>query len=186
MQRLIVLGTTAESIALSFCNEHPDCQVTSADSFNTAREIMAGEADHILVVSRDFTGLSESDLSELCRIIPLSSLIWPPDAFIGPVIRTLLESTKKTAAGDQDMCGLQGARTHATENDELKKRVNALEGVVRSLLSALSQYEPAAEAYADHEDAWEMILSSVPSAEVNPEDADHAADEEEDGEDYEE
>jgi hypothetical protein len=56
------------------------------------------------------------------------------------------------------------------ENEELSGRVTALESVVRSLLSALSQYEPAAEAYADNADAWEIIMKTMPAADMMPED----------------
>lgn len=184
---MIILGKTAGGIAHPILKNQPDYPLIIADTFKKAMEILDGEMGDALLVSRDFSDISEDDLAGITRNSPIFTLIWPPDSLIEPFIWKFLQDFSREPVMDPDINELvQSTRVLIRENEDLTRRIGSLEAVVRSLISALSQYEPVTEAYADNEDAWNIIMKNMPSAGVFPEDSDSERDGYDKGEDYEE
>jgi hypothetical protein len=178
MHKIIILGKTASKIAESLCPKLPDCPVIITETPAQAGKMLEEMKGDTLIISRDASDISDEDLIRLIDNTALSTLIWPPKSRIEPFIRHFIQAHSEDVEEEPVIHELiEGTEVLLQKNQELTDRITSLQSVVRSLLSALSQYEPAAEAYADHEDAWGIIMNNMPVADLMPNDEEIGEDE---------
>lgn len=168
-QKIIFLGKDASPIASSLTSYQTEIELIYADTLAKVR-MHADPADGaILLISRDMENLTEEDLLSISDLY-FQLIVWPPDDVIPALIRIVAARGRDLSAAEPVIDTLvQSSEILLKKNQELSGRITALEAVVRSLLAALSQYDPAVEAYAGEEDAWELMMQGLPAAGQAPE-----------------
>ncbi|HWQ64767.1 MAG TPA: hypothetical protein VN429_10160 [Methanospirillum sp.] len=126
-----------------------------------------------LIITRDRLDITHDDISSLLHILGPSRflLFWPSDEIMDRFIGAVLTSG-------------ENADTKSYHNEELRARIStletrnvSLEATVRTLLAALSQYDPWPEVYAGDEKAWDLIMQNVPVADQDQGEFDQSYDE---------
>lgn len=173
MHKVILLGNSAIQNARSELSEKPEKCYIVADSFHELFNLLKEGEGHIVVISRDAPGFGREELFRLRDLDENESIcfIWPPDDTLSAIISSLSTPAGIEMSGEQisnpDQSGEQNL---IVRNQELTERITALEAVVRSLLTALSQFDLSYEAYTGEEDAWKLIMRGLPAAELSPDD----------------
>lgn len=168
MRKIIVLGKTASQTVRLLKNDQKDCPFIIADTIADAIDWLEGQVSDSLLISRDMVDIKEA---EFLQILTGNhrSIIWPPDNLIEPFIRHLTRSLSEISEDDAIIdTFIKSSEILIRKNQDLTTRIIALEGAVKSLLSALSQYDPVAEAYTGEIDAWELIMQGLPTAGLDP------------------
>ena len=169
MHKVIILGVGASRVTESLLRDQPSNRLLVAESLAGARELLDSGIGDILLISRDVTDLDETELLHLSTV-DYQMIIWPPDHLLLPLISHLASQNPQNIEDESPIDQLvQSSEELIRKNLELTTRITALEAVVRSLIAALSQYDPAIEAYAGEKDAWELMMLGLPAAGLPPE-----------------
>lgn len=187
MLRIITLGTSAKPSAFLSDGRYPDCHFIPVGTLDEAENMMNREEGGILLIWRDFFNPNRDEISRLLNSAPYPVILWPSDQHLDLLLSHLCvehPDNPELCSNSEEI--IEKTKNLAQENEVFRRRIAVLEGSIRSLISALSQYEPAAEAYTTDEDAWEMIMKNIPTAEINPEEPDIEDNEYSEDEGYEE
>ncbi len=154
MEHIIVFGKTAVEAVRSILGCSSAEQVREVISLREYQdELQAGRAG-LLVVSRDAPGIDADRFFGTGGEGGSASLL-----FISP-------------RGDELEKGvllLTGPSLHLRdENQRLKAKITILNGVIKSLLTALSQYDLTYGEFTGEDDAWNLLMQSLPAAEALP------------------
>jgi hypothetical protein len=115
-----------------------------------------------LIITRERQDITHDDISDLVHILGSTRflLFWPSKDVMDRLIGSVLTSGEKAET-----------KSYHDDYDELRSRIStletknaSLEATIRTLVAALSQYDPWPEAYAGDENAWDLIMQNVPVA----------------------
>lgn len=157
--------------------------VITTDSFDESLRYLIEENADILLVDRDFSAIRPEELPRVrgAGFHPVC-IIWPPDEDVDLIKSSFISSDIKKDPEKPSSAEPQSSHDLIwKKNQELAERVDALEAVVRSLLTALSHYDLAYEAYTG-DDAWQLIMKGIPSVDRIPDVFPDDDESEEDGE----
>ncbi len=169
MRKITILGETASHAAQLLMQDRSDCPFIIADTVADARYWLDSQVSDILLISRDMVDINEAEILQIFTDNH-RTIIWPPDHLIESLIRLLTGSLSEFSEEESIIdTFIQSSEILIKKNQDLTTRITALEGAVRSLLSALSQYDPAAEAYTGDNDAWNLIMQGLPTAGLDSE-----------------
>lgn len=155
---VLILGkTSAKNWDLA---ENRQREVMQVESLDKARDLLLSSNAAGLIITRDMQNITSYDISDLLHILRPTRflLFWPSDEMIHKFIGYVPPPGEK---GD----------TKNFRDEELQNRIStletrnaSLEATIRTLIAALSQYDPWPEVYAGDEKAWDLIMQNVPVA----------------------
>ena len=171
MNKIILLGTSAVQIARSEYSGQSENPFIYIDSFSESLDYLKEGKAEIFLVSRDAPDVTREGLSRLLEQAGDQTvcIIRPSDIELRSFIRKFLLCDPEDAKEELiNVCKPSEEGNLTRKNHELTRRIRSLEAVVRSLLTALSQYDLSYEAYTGDEDAWKLFMQGMPAAELPP------------------
>jgi len=171
---VFILGKIAFTKTQDQADGYHKSEVVQVESLEILKDSIRNSDSAGLIITRDRKDITHDDISDLLYILGPTRflLLWPSDEMIDRFIWSVASSEKADT------------NSYHNDHDDLQSRIatleskNAsLEATVRTLVAALSQYDPWPEVYTSDKKAWDLIIQNIPVADQDQEEFDQPYDE---------
>ncbi len=163
--RILVIGEDTIRILLGAPTTDQHDRFIQVQSVAEALDLLQKGETAGLIIGREYQNLTTTELKHLVHTgSSWFLLLWPPGAILNRFIG--LDEPSHNPNNLEESDDREQLRERVAT---LEERNTTLEASIRTLVTALSQYEAGPEAYAGDEHAWDLIMQGVPVADQDSE-----------------